>query len=143
LPGAIGKRASFPRARSPSEAEEVEVSSKTTRRVFTAEYKQKILREADACAGQHGGIGALLRREGIYWSHLTAWRKEARAGLEAKRRGPKRKVDAGDRKIAELERKLELLTRRLERAETLVKLHLKTAGIPGMASPETPNGDCN
>ena len=123
------------------EAGEIHVSSKVTRRVFTAEYKEKILREADACAGQHGGIGALLRREGIYWSHLTAWRKEARAGLEAKKRGPKRKVDARDRRIAELERKLEQLTRRAERAEALIRLHADTSRILAVAPPEPRSGD--
>ena len=112
-----------------------------TRRVFTAEYKERILREADAAAGQHGRIGALLRRERIYWSHLTAWRKEARAGLEAKKRGPKRKADVCDRKIAELERKLEELTERAERAEALVRLHAGTSRIRGIAPPEPPNGN--
>jgi len=119
------------------------VSSKATRRVFTAEYKERILREADACAGQHGRIGALLRREGIYWSHLTAWRKEARAGLEAKKRGPKRKADARDRRIAELERRLAELTERAERAEALVRLHSSTSRILKIASPEPSHGDCS
>jgi transposase-like protein len=112
------------------------VPSKSTRRVFTAEYKERILREADARAGQHGAVGALLRREGIYWSHLAAWRKEARAGLEAKKRGPKRKVDARDRKIAELEHKLEQLTQRAERAEALVGLQKNASPILGIALPE-------
>ena len=83
---------------------EVEVSSKAKRRVFTAKYKARILREAEACAGKRGALGALLRREGLYSSHLTSWRREAQAGLEAKKRGPKAKVDARDRRIAQLER---------------------------------------
>jgi transposase len=120
---------------------ETEVSSKATRRVFSAKYKEKILREADACAGQRGAVGALLRREGIYSSHLTAWRKEARAGLETKKRGPKQTVDARDRKIAELERKLNRVTQRAERAEALVALQKKVSQILGIALPEPPDGD--
>jgi transposase len=125
----------------PSEDREVEVSSKATRRVFTAKYKERILREAEACAGQRGAVGALLRREGIYSSHLTAWRKEARAGLEAKKRGPKQKVDARDRKMAELERRLDRITQRAERAEALVELQKKVSQLLGIALPEPANGE--
>jgi transposase-like protein len=51
------------------------------RRIFTAEYKQRILAEADAAATQSGAIGALLRREGLYSSHLVTWRREREAGI--------------------------------------------------------------
>ena len=54
---------------------EVEVVAKAERRRFTGEYKAKVLREADSCK-QPGEIGALLRREGLYWSNLTTWRKQ-------------------------------------------------------------------
>ena len=71
---------------------EVEVAEKAVRRQFSAEYKRKILREADACT-REGAIGALLRREGLYSSHLTVWRaareRGAIAGLAPKKRGPK------------------------------------------------------
>ena len=60
---------------------EVEVVAKATRRRFMAEYKRKILREADACTAP-GTIGALLRREGLYSSHLTTWRSQRERGLE-------------------------------------------------------------
>ncbi len=109
------------------------VSCKATRRVFTAKYKERILREVDACAGKRGAVRALLQREGIYWSHLTAWRKEARAGLEAKKRGPKQKRDPRDQKIAELERELARLAARVERAEALVQLQ----GIPSSKPTKT------
>src|SRR5512136_749017 len=70
---------------------EVEVVAKATRRRFTAEYKRKILREADACTTP-GAIGALLRREGLYSSNLTTWRAQRErgelAGLTPKKRGP-------------------------------------------------------
>jgi transposase len=117
------------------------VSARTTRRVFTTEYKERILREADACAGRHGKIAALLRREGIYWSHLTAWRREARAGLEAKKRGPKSKLDARDRKIADLEQKVAQLIQRAERVEALVGLGPSNGRTAISASLEQPNGD--
>src|SRR5437660_7485551 len=69
---------------------EVEVVTKAERRRFTAEYKLKVLREAEDCQ-RPGEIGALLRREGLYWSNLTHWRKQRErgelAGLTAKRRG--------------------------------------------------------
>ena len=77
-----------------SSSAETEVSARATRRRFTAAYKKKILVEADACT-ERGELGALLRREGLYSSHLTAWRAERRAGelsgLEPKKRGPKAK----------------------------------------------------
>ena len=125
----------------PDSDPEVEVSSKAKRRVFTAKYKAKILREADACAGKHGAVGALLRREGLYSSHLTSWRKEAEAGLEAKKRGPKAKVDARDRRIAQLERQLRRSTERAERAEALVELQKKVSQLMGIALPEPPDED--
>src|SRR2546427_5759452 len=73
---------------------EVEVLAKGERRRFTAEYKLEVLREADNCK-QSGEIGALLRREGLYWSNLTNWRKQRErgelAGVTAERRGPQRR----------------------------------------------------
>ena len=117
-----------------------EVSEKATRRTFTAEYKAKILREAEAC--ERGEIGALLRREGLYSSHLDKWRKQAEraklAGLEPKKRGPAPKeVDARDRTIAEQARLIEKLSKRVERAEALVDLHKKVSEILGIALPKS------
>ncbi len=92
-----------------------EVVAKAQRRSFTAEYTARILREADACAGT-GQIGALLRREGLYSSHLTEWRKlrahGAREALAAKRRGRKGMRDAREREIAKLSRKNARLRRK-------------------------------
>ena len=83
--------------------------AKAKRRRFTAEYKRKILHEADACTGS-GDIGALLRREGLYSSHLVEWRKLRErgelAGLGPKKRGPKAKEpNPLAKKLAEQERK--------------------------------------
>src|SRR5262245_27557331 len=102
----------------------VQVVAKARRRTYTAEYKRRILKEAAACATP-GAVGALLRREGLYSSHLVVWRRaQARgelAALAPKKRGRKaRPVDARDRKIAELERQLAEMTGRAQRAETLV-----------------------
>ncbi len=70
---------------------EVEVVAKATRRRFTAEYKLRVLREAEACT-EPGAIGALLRREGLYSSNLTTWRAQRERGellgLTPKKRGP-------------------------------------------------------
>src|SRR5438477_13218364 len=86
---------------------EIEVTAKATRRRFTVEYKRKIVREADACKTP-GTVGALLRREGLYSSHLTTWRTARERGELAgvpKTRGPVRRVaDPHDKRITELER---------------------------------------
>src|SRR6266478_3969370 len=87
----------------------VEGVAKATRRRFTVEYKRKIVREADACKTL-GAVGALLRREGLYSSHLTTWRGARERGDLVgvpKKRGPVRRV-AGprDKKLGEQEREI-------------------------------------
>jgi transposase-like protein len=115
---------------------EVEVLAKAARRRFTAEYKVKVLREADRCT-RSGEIGALLRREGLYWSTLSQWRKQRAsgelAGLRGKRRGPQRqeKNPLAER-VRELERENARLKRRAERAEGLVELQKKVSEILGV-----------
>ncbi len=108
---------------------DVQVAAKPRRRTYTAEYKRRILREADACATP-GAVGALLRREGLYSSHLVVWRRARARGelaaLAAKKRGRKpTPVDPRDRKLAELERQLTAMTGRAERAEALVEAQKK------------------
>jgi len=115
---------------------EVEVLAKGERRRFTAEYKLEVLREADNCK-QSGEIGALLRREGLYWSNLTNWRKQRErgelAGLTAKRRGPQRREkNPLAERVGELERENLRLKRRAERAEGLVELQKKVSEILGV-----------
>jgi transposase-like protein len=121
--------------------QEVEVSEKASRRKFSAEYKRKILKEADTCT-REGEIGALLRREGLYSSHLSVWRAARQrgeiAGLAPKKRGPKvTPPDPRDRKIAELEREARRWKARAERAEALVDLQKKVSAIMGIALPES------
>lgn len=114
-------------------AEEVQVAAKPRRRTYTAEYKRRILKEADACTTS-GAVGALLRREGLYSSHLVVWRRARGRGelaaLTPKQRGRKpTPADARDRKIAELERQLATMTGRAERAEALVDAQKNLAAL--------------
>jgi len=114
---------------------ETEVVAKTQRRRFTAEYKRRIVREADRCTTP-GAIGALLRREGLYSSHLATWRaardRGELEGLAPKRRGPKVVTpDPRDKKIAEQEREIGKWRKRAERAEALVEVQKKVAALLG------------
>src|SRR5687767_7608314 len=98
-----------------------EVEPRARRRTFSAAYKRDILKQVDACS-KPGDISALLRREGLYSSHLVEWRAARERGaldaLTPKKRGPKPVApDARDRKIAELERELAQLRARAEHAE--------------------------
>ena len=115
---------------------EVEVLAKAERRRFTAEYKVKVLRETDRCK-QPGEIGALLRREGLYWSNLTTWRKQREsgelAGLSARKRGPQRREkNPLAERVRELERDNMRLKQRAERAEGIVELQKKVSEILGI-----------
>lgn len=116
---------------------ETEVVPKAKRRTFTAEYKQRILKEVDACKTDPGAIGAVLRREGLYSSHLTTWRKERDAreleALQPKRRGPKLSPsDERDGKIAELQTELAHWKARAERAEILCDVQKKVSSLLGI-----------
>ena len=120
--------------------EVTEVPEKARRRVFTVEYKRKIVKEAESCKGT-GEIGALLRREGLFSSHLTTWRQardrgELAPGAATKKRGPKAApVDPRDKKIAELERQIAKVTTRAERAEAIAEIQKKLAALFGRPFP--------
>ena len=111
-----------------------EVSDKPKRRRFTAEYKLRILREAEHCT-RRGQVGALLRREGLYSSHLVEWRKQrdrmARPGMAASKRGPKARP-AEDPRVKQLERENSKLRRRLQRAETMLEIQKKASELLGI-----------
>jgi len=111
-----------------ADAPNPEVVVKAQRRQFTAEYKQRILQEADACT-QRGEIGALLRREGLYSSHLDTWRRQrsrgVRQGLAPAPRG--RKADPQAAEIARLQRETTRLKAQLERAELIIDVQKKVA----------------
>jgi transposase len=116
-----------------------EVTATAKRRQFTAEYKRRILRQAEACK-ETGGVGALLRREALYSSHLVTWRKQAAAGqlaaLGPKKRGPQAKpVDPRARELVEKDREIAKWKRRAERAEALVEVQKKVSQLLGIALP--------
>ncbi len=111
-----------------------EVSAKARRRTFTAKYKLRVLREADAC-NEPGEIGALLRREGLYSSHLSSWRRARAAGeleaLSPRKRGRKAKTKSREA-FEELERQNDRLRLRLERAEKLLEIQKKVSELLGL-----------
>ncbi len=110
-----------------------EVPAKARRRRFTAQYKLGILEEVDRCT-QPGEIGAVLRREGLYSSHLSKWRQQRDAGalegLTPKKRGRKpQPVDPQAQRVAELERENARLREKLEKAETIIEVQKKLSQL--------------
>jgi len=113
-----------------------EVPEKTKRRKFTAAYKLRMLQESEQCI-QPGDVGALLRREGLYSSHLTIWRKQreqgALQGLNPKKRGRKTKPkNPSDKRIAQLEKENQRLKIRLKKAEIIIEAQKKISEILGV-----------
>jgi transposase InsO family protein len=120
------------------------VPERPTRRRFDAGYKLAFLAEVDACPP--GGIGALLRREGLYSSHLIAWRRQreegALAALQPKRRGPKpKRLSAEARRCAQLERENQKLRHRLKQAETIIEFQKKVHEILGIPLKTPPDDE--
>ena len=126
----------------PTNIPDPEVVPKAKRRKFTAEYKRRILEEADNCT-EAGQIGALLRREGLYSSHLTTWRRQrdqgAVKGLSPRKRGRKKK-DELEREVARLQRENERLQANLEQAETIIDVQKKLSKLLGLATEENGTG---
>jgi transposase len=125
-------------APSPPAIADPEVNSKAIRRRFSAEYKRRILQEADQ--GGPGGIAALLRREGLYSSHLTTWRRQRKsgeiAGLTPRKRGKKpvpRNPLAGE--MQRLTRENQRLQKRLKQAEIIIDVQKKLCDILGLTVP--------
>ena len=121
-----------------------EVPEKASRRKFTADYKLRILKEAETC--QHAGQrGALLRQEGLYSSHLTTWRRQAERGtlqaLSPRRRGPKaRTPNPLMKRVATLEKENQHLRHQLKQAETIIEVQKKISEIL-QGSPEPKGGN--
>jgi transposase len=116
-----------------------EVPERAARRRFTAEYKLRMLRQADACTGT-GELGALLRREGLYSSHLTTWRRQREQGslaaLSPQKRGrPAVPPSPLARRVAELERENARLTQRLQQAETIIAVQKNLSEALGISQP--------
>jgi len=114
--------------------QDTEVAAKAERRRYSAEYKLRVIEEAAACG--NGEIGALLRREGLYSSHLTTWRRQQEAGqlagLAPKKRGPK--PDPQAEELKRLRRENERLQVRLQQAEAIIEAQKKLAQLFGLSS---------
>ena len=120
--------------------QETEVTPKAKRRRFSAQEKLRVLQLADACT-QPGEVGALLRREGLYSSHLAEWRAARTRGeldaLAPKKRGRKApKVNPLEKKVIELQRSLAKAEARAKHAEALVELQKKVADLLGIQLPK-------
>jgi transposase len=118
-----------------------EVVADARRRTFTAEYKLRILAEADAAAAQPGAIGALQRREGLYSSHLVTWRRERKAGilkgLTPHKRGPKSKRNPHEAEMLQFRRENQRLTEELRKAAIVIDIQKKVGALLGWALPKT------
>jgi transposase-like protein len=116
-----------------------EVVPKAKRRQFAAEYKLRIVREADACT-EPGQIGSLLRREGLYSSYLSKWRQQREEGqlqaLSSKKRGRKSQ-DPSLEELAQLQRENERLRTRLEQAEIIIGVQKKLSKLLGLTTDTT------
>jgi len=115
-----------------------EVIARPRRRRFTAEYKRSILNQADAAQGV-GAMGALLRREGLYSSHLTTWKRQRKQGeldtLTPHKRGPKVVVSSLVKENRELQADVTRLTRKLKNAELIIEVQKKVAALLGNPIP--------
>jgi transposase len=123
-----------------------EVTAKAKRRRFTAEYKRRILKEADAC--DRGELGALLRREGLYSSHLVEWRRARDAGelagLAPRKRGPKAQAtDVNAQKLAEAEREVARLKAENAKLQLICDVQKKVSQLLGVTLPTIPENDEN
>ncbi len=118
-----------------------EVIDKPLRRRFAPSYKLRIVEEADRCT-EHGEIGRLLRREGLYSSHLTTWRKAAHSGsLKAlsKKRGRKPERNPLEEKVHKLERRNARLEEELRKAHLIIDVQGKVAGLLGLSLEDETN----
>ncbi len=113
-----------------------EVPAKATRRRFSARYKLRILEQADGC--ESGEVGALLRREGLYWSNLQTWRRQREHGtlqaLTPRKRGRKAKpVNPLDRQLRQVQAENRKLKRKLEKAEIMLDIQKKVSHLLGIS----------
>ena len=116
-----------------------EVPARRARRRFTTAYKLEMLRKADACT-RPGELGTLLRKEGLYSSHVVTWRRQREQGLTPKRRGRKR--TAVDPRLKKLEQENRRLTSRLQKTEALLAFQKKVSELLGIPlKPFVPDED--
>ena len=123
-----------------------EVPAKAKRRLFTAQYKQEILAESEVCS-EEGAIGELLRREGLYSSHLTTWRRQREEGtlqaLTPKKRGRKPTLNPLTEENRQLRNENVRLARRLEQAELIIDVQKKVSALLGITLPKSEPGEGN
>ena len=128
----------------PAPRPDPEVVAHARRRRFTADYKHRILSEADQLKGS-GGVGAMLRREGLYSSVLTTWRRERDAGalqaLTPQKRGPKAKIDPLTEENRQLHREIERLVEELRKADIVIDVQKKVAALLGRSIPDPNLGE--
>jgi transposase-like protein len=140
-PKRSGATAEAGAAAMPASRPDPEVVAKAKRRTFTAEYKQRILQEAESAAATPGGVGALLRREGLYTSHLVYWRRERQAGvleaLKPRKRGRSSQRNPLAEENQKLHRQVGQLTEKLRKAELIIDVQKKVAALLGHPLPET------
>ena len=127
-----------------SPAPDPEVLAQPKRRRFTAAYKARVVEEAQRCT-ESGQIGALLRREGLYSSALTQWRRQYQSGalgaLKDDKRGRKRTRDAREKELERLQRENERLNKKLRQAELIIEIQKKVAAMLGNSIETPPNSE--
>jgi len=143
-PSETDRRAADGKAGAAKPHPDPEVVAQAKRRTFTADYKQRILLEADRAKGS-GGVGALLRREGLYSSLLSTWRRERatamRQALAPQKRGPKSRRDPVQEENQKLHKENQRLTEQLRKAEIVIDVQKKVGALLGWPIPTTdPDG---
>ena len=132
--------AAAPTPAGPALRPDPEVVARPHRRSYTAEYKLRILREAEAAAATRGGIGALLRREGLYSSILATWRRERAQGIQEaltpQKRGPKSKRNPMAEEMQRLQRHNARLSEQLRKAHIIIDVQKKVAALLGHPIPD-------
>jgi transposase-like protein len=126
-----------------TESPDPEVSPKAKRRSFSASYKKKILAEVEAAAGT-GSIGEILRRQGIYSSTLTSWRKERDAAVDgafSRKRGPEPQRNPLTAENEKLRRQNQRLQEELRKAEIIIDVQKKVAMLLGRPLPPIPESE--
>jgi transposase len=133
-------RVKLPVSTNPDHVPDPEVVPKAKRRRFTKQYKQRILKQVDACT-QPGQIGALLRSEGLYSSNLTKWRRQREAGqLGTKKRG-RPGADPSEKELARLRAENVRLAKKLEQAEVIIEVQKKLSVLLGLQNDVTEKAD--
>ena len=124
----------------PEGIKHIHVDDKPKRRVFEPQYKLEILKRLEECRGKRGGVGELLRKEGLYAAQVAKWREEteeALAGASSRKHVPKAHSEAkAEKKFAQLERELSRVNERLRQAEVVIEVQKKISEILGIKQPD-------